>query len=300
MPIALIFYTQKELVGLGYDGYIDFISKKVTNASGLGWPILMAVLYTLLSPGLSMLVKALQTYFDKWSDDWNLNILKASKISIDKYLGLRSALIQREETLVKVIEKESSVSEELERFKSLYYQTLNENETLNKQLTSYNNLQGKYDAIKGQVVNLDSLEEIFKGTWIWEFNLVQGTVSEPHMGFEDIFINGDQYYAHNTIRFSIRNIKHFKAGEVLTFYKKKLDQPDFNNSVILIKAGMNLWIGTETTSDGNFGYIRVYPKDRNKLPTHFPLMIPRLQSEDFVEVAKYFSKFKNEMQAVKF
>jgi hypothetical protein len=107
VPIALIFYKLPELEKDEHSSYIDLIVKEVTVYSGIVYPIISAVCYTLIAPLLKNAIQALNAYLDAKGMDWTLTLSKRGKISVERYIQLRASYKAQEESLLKVYEDES-------------------------------------------------------------------------------------------------------------------------------------------------------------------------------------------------
>jgi hypothetical protein len=116
ITVAFVKYDQSQIKAEGYRSIFDFISAKLNQWNSLWIPLIAAGVYTLLMPLLRIVIKAFYTLVTKWGENWNLKMLKEGKISIDKYLKLRSNYAEKREALVKIVEEEN---EKMDQMKEL-------------------------------------------------------------------------------------------------------------------------------------------------------------------------------------
>jgi hypothetical protein len=107
VPIALVFYKLPELQNEKHKSFIGFMETTVTIYSGVVWPMVSAICYTLIAPLLKNLIRALNAYLDAKGMDWTLTLSKRGKISVEKYIQLRESYKKQEEALLKVYDDES-------------------------------------------------------------------------------------------------------------------------------------------------------------------------------------------------
>ena len=107
VPIALLFYKQSEWQAAEHTTYVGLIERRVTISSGILWPVISAVCYTLVAPLLKNLIQTLNAYLDAKGMDWTLTAAKKGKISVDRYIQLRASYKVQEDALLKIYEDES-------------------------------------------------------------------------------------------------------------------------------------------------------------------------------------------------
>ncbi|MFZ5999841.1 MAG: hypothetical protein ACOYW3_04980 [Bacteroidota bacterium] len=135
ITIALLWYNSD--LYATKDSLIEFIETNTSNTQSIFLPLLSAILYTGLFRNL---VSALVAFTTKWGEDWNLNILKDSKVPMNKFLTYRSLYTRTSKELEKVIEDERKTIEEFDKQR----QRLNEldaaNNSANREITTLKDL----------------------------------------------------------------------------------------------------------------------------------------------------------------
>lgn len=150
VPVALFFYSQEELINDGYRSYFDLIEKIYSSKYFVLQPLALAFFYSFGYPVLKNLIHAVQVWADSKGETLGLNLSKAEKIPIDKYLSLRQRYNQSTQKLQNIIEQESLVANNLASARKELDKVQAENESLRKKLEAWDN---------------STNEDIISGTW---------------------------------------------------------------------------------------------------------------------------------------
>ena len=112
IPIGLLFYSNQTLKADGYNSYMDLISKKYSEWNYIIEPLLFAVAYTFIFPFLRNVILAFQTWIKTKSTNWNLEISKSGKVSMERYIQLRKKYFNQIETVEAVFKEEANYLEQ--------------------------------------------------------------------------------------------------------------------------------------------------------------------------------------------
>jgi hypothetical protein len=179
VTIALLWYSPNFYSSKGE--LIDYIASNTSNWQSIGLPVISAVLYTGL---LRNLISAFVAFTSRWGGNWNLSILKGSRIPMKKFLTYRDLYVRTNKELEKIIEDEKKSIEEFDKQRQKMNSLDSENVSLKKvngslinekselqrllNLATENSavLQRNYD----DVVR-DSQDQIFlSGTWEFQYD----------------------------------------------------------------------------------------------------------------------------------
>ena len=193
VTVALLWYDP-EPKSLGHESLIKYIRDNTNKEFSFIIPICFAIGYTLLNPIIKNLISAFRTWNSKWGGDWNLRILKGSKVPIDKHLAFRKNYDKRTKVLEDVITNESVTQKRIEETTTALFEEQNQKGKLMNELsyardlvdnfTNLTVLEGNWIKVTERVLSDDSLTE--------KFRIMQGSV---YIENEQIFII--QSFAYN-------------------------------------------------------------------------------------------------------
>lgn len=166
VTIALLWYDPSPGVS-EHLSLIKFIENETVCWKSVGVPIIFALLYTILSPIIKNLTSAFKTWNSKWGEQWNLDILKASNVSMDKYLTLRRASLDKEKELDQIIKDESLTQEKLKEI----------SKALEVERKEKAKIQTEMGELKSVIGNLNRAS-ILDGKWTRKITTSSGTSEE--------------------------------------------------------------------------------------------------------------------------
>jgi hypothetical protein len=209
-----------------------------------------------------------------------LDIRKGSSIPIEKYLGLRSSLEERQKQLEEIIKAESSTQDKLREKIDENNRLLLEKSQLNDQWNSVQTDLADLRDFRKEFQKLDHLESFFPGDWICEFFVVDksGFVAERtnslshELTFEPFHIRDKNYDAHGKLKFKIDHIRYVGFLKTVIFHKIPLQVPSPGDHIAtLTMINDSLWVGTEKLPGNLMSYVRYYPA--NNKPEVYPVYI---------------------------
>jgi hypothetical protein len=163
--VSWIFFNWKITVALFWDSptgtvdnkfsLINHIESHLSLRSSLIWPLGSAVLYTFISPVFKNLITAFQNWNFTWGENWNISILKESKVKMEKYLSLRKNYDSKSKELEQILEKESELSSTIAQLQSDLKKVDSESDGLKLELS-------EHKEIVGNLINI----EILDGKWL--------------------------------------------------------------------------------------------------------------------------------------
>jgi hypothetical protein len=220
IPVALIWFDEKQISANGCNSIFEFIEDEWTRNGYFWYPFGVALLYTFGFPIVKNLISAAQTWALKWGENWNLNISRQSKVSIDKYLSLRNEYSSKIDELEKIISKEN----EMREYNLKLFTEKGELEAKNYQLQEYIETL-EHD--KNQISNVRFLN----GQWTYKY------VNERSEMIENqIYINeGKLFYLNNEgdrldKGIFITSFYINETSGALIFIKKNFNDKDMNVS----------------------------------------------------------------------
>lgn len=90
----------------GYNSYIQLIKKNNEINQTFWYPLATAIIYTVVSPWVRLVVVALNTWAKRLSTDLNLYLSKDGKVPIKKYITIRESYIERQKQLQQILEQD--------------------------------------------------------------------------------------------------------------------------------------------------------------------------------------------------
>jgi len=161
VTIGILFYKISDLKLDGYTSFMDLVTKNVTVTTGVLLPTLVAFIYTFIYPLLRNCILAFNSWTKSWGDEWNLKIMKGSKIPMLKYIQLKENYQVQSKLLEETIEKES------------YFNT--ENKTLHQRISEITNT---VDNLSAELKIWKSANDVNVIKGEWEFSLKQSLGDE--------------------------------------------------------------------------------------------------------------------------
>lgn len=137
IPIGLLFYDIEELKIDGYKSYLNLIETTVNVQRTFLLPLVGAITYTIVFPFIRNLISAFNAWTTSWGESWVLNISNSGKISVTKYLALRSANDQKSKALEEVLSKESSIIAENTELRNEISELNRKNQSLSEVLKEW-------------------------------------------------------------------------------------------------------------------------------------------------------------------
>lgn len=137
IPIALIFYKHQDVLRDGYKSFINLIEKNSSWWNNFWLPTLFALAYTFLFPVFRNVIQAFNAWVWGWGSAWNLRLARSGKISIPKYIRLRSIYEERTKLLEETLESESKFLEENERIINEKHTLLSQNNQLQAEISRW-------------------------------------------------------------------------------------------------------------------------------------------------------------------
>lgn len=107
ITIALLWFNPSQIKMYGYASVFNLIEANSTTKNSLLYPFLCAISYTICIPIIKNLIKAFNSWATKWGENWNLKVLDGAKISLSKYMALRSEYFSRSKVLADAFENEA-------------------------------------------------------------------------------------------------------------------------------------------------------------------------------------------------
>ena len=107
--MALLFYKTAEWISAEKSTYIGYIEKIVTVWTGVLWPLVSAIAYTIFAPIIKNLVRAFTAYMDSKGTAWTLSAIKGGVISVEKYMELRADYREKSAALLEVYRRSRSI-----------------------------------------------------------------------------------------------------------------------------------------------------------------------------------------------
>jgi hypothetical protein len=205
VTVALVWYDPPKYSN-GYISLIDFISKSTNSADSFWYPMTFALIYTFAGPVVGNIVSAFKSWNSKWGEEWNLKILKGSKIPIDKYFSLRKEYHKRTEDLEGIISQESATLEQLQAAQTELLQTKH----------SLNQTSSKLAEAQSIINGLNDLS-FLQGKWIKRFK-EPGSNNEIKENIE-ILSGIVSYYEgiNRNEKYTIQNFTYNKQSGTVTF-----------------------------------------------------------------------------------
>lgn len=111
VTVALLWYNA-ELFSRKNSDLISFIESKTSNWQSIWIPLISATLYTGL---IRNLISAFITWSSRWGSNWNLEIGKNSKVSMEKFLTYRNLYIKTTRDLEIILKDESKTRENFDK-----------------------------------------------------------------------------------------------------------------------------------------------------------------------------------------
>ncbi|WOK09279.1 hypothetical protein RT717_11580 [Imperialibacter roseus] len=181
ITLALLYWEN------GFDGLIDYISKKADWYYGFVYPFIAACLY----PFFRIAVDAAITWIKKISDNWNINISKERSVKISKYLRDRERLDTSLQNLEKIINAENVTADQLkkqieiaETLQVNLAESRNRLVELEQQVKDSTALEKKFSNAQDQLANITN-SNVLNRTW-------KVTIGPVNEGKTAVFkINGD-------------------------------------------------------------------------------------------------------------
>lgn len=216
ITVSLFWYDPDLIESSGSKSLFDFIDQQLNRNGSFYVPLIIAILYTFLMPPVKNVIIAFNTWMQKLSDSWNLKILKGGKISIEKYLSLRSNYIAKTNELEDVIAGDSDHIQK-------YQEASTELTQLRK---SYNDIVMKEDTARDVIGNFFNTT-VLNGSWQLKYKDTSRGIS----GIEDIIIEGSQYfiqeeYGKKRHAFNIIHFSYDKRYGTMYFVKEVQDQAE--------------------------------------------------------------------------
>lgn len=211
ITVGLIWYDPFQIEKAGYNSIFDLISQNLNFLNSFLFPFISAIIYTTLMPIVKNLISALHSWTTKWGDNWNLKILDNGKISINKYLKLRSDHIERTKILEDIISAEKTYQEQYNSARTELLSEKNKNLEVSQKLNNSEKfIQQLYDF------------KFLDGKWLNNYQFPNGQKSS-----ENIFIENGKYYVISTFgekehKFDIKNYFHDNRNGNLFFIKEIL------------------------------------------------------------------------------
>jgi len=219
IALALFWYDPDQLP---IDSSIySFIENQLASCKSWSIPLTFAVIYTALMPILRTFIKVFYSRINKWGENWNLQILSGSQVSIDKYLKLRQNLVARTKLLENVIRDESQYRSKFEDMKT---QLIEAQSTLESNKAYISHLQGKMD-------ESDNLGMI-SGKWLNNYQRATG-----ENGTEEIEIQGNNYivlssFGQKETKYLIKDFRYKSDNKEVFFVKESIKENDLGNGKV--------------------------------------------------------------------
>lgn len=214
IPVGLIWANSELLKADSFKKYTALLTDTVTWRTGFEIPFIAALVYTALNPALTVVIHAIQTFFQKIGDDLNLRILKGGKISIDKYIELKRELDERKHILEEVTNQERTAIVDLEKSNT---EVLSLSKELNEQKKKASDFENLYNKSR-----LEQSPNLLQGFWKSDF-----TFSDGRKGSEIIEVKGrDMFQITNEKKILLANIQHFRYDEPShkVFFVKRMNR----------------------------------------------------------------------------
>jgi len=153
VSIALLWYDTDQLADK--ETIFSFVESNLSWRKSLIYPLIFALIYTIIWPFFSSSISLFLTWVDKKREELSIRILKNSKVSMDKYLVMRDILESRSKILEEVISSESVNLIELEKVKT---ENTNLKNDLNQKQSNITEINEKLISVESEVEGLRNLK----------------------------------------------------------------------------------------------------------------------------------------------
>lgn len=277
IPITLGFENSWSLRRLGYSSYeayiIDYINKYPCKFYLL--PVLSALLFTLGMPWLRAFIYRIQTMADIKKDEWWIDDTKESSVPMERYLSMRAQVIDKSKVLEQIIDTETSSQAKLteqitktQAAEALVLEQLNQIDSLKSNLSekseSYGKLNNEYQKLKAEITSTDNIEDLFRGTWYNEFQIMRNDGS-IHTDIELFDVKGLTINVRGNPEFYIDEPLILNRGNFISFKKRRVNDALDVTSVYLTKVPLKnpsqyFWVGYELNQKFALSFVRYYSK----------------------------------------
>jgi len=242
ITIALFWYDNEQISKTGSPNLYHFISCHFNTWDILYKPLISALIYTFLSPIVKNIINLFYAWTSKWGDSWVIKISKGGKVSMEKYLEIRTKYEERTRNLENVFSSESATK----------------NQLINKQ----NELQSAQDTIidlQNSVKNINEHSEQVKkllndtrdismlnGYWIVIYKHESRNIEK-----EDIYIEDGNYYIINDLgeknaKYRIMHFYYDNKRRSISFVKAKYGDSTDLKSITEYLSNDLKYQGTDT------------------------------------------------------
>lgn len=234
--VSWILFNWKITIALFWDnptssaqGHFSLINHIESNSSlwnSLLGPLISAALYTIVSPVVKNLITAFQNWNFSWGENWNIHILKRSKVEMEKYLSLRKNYDRRSKELEQILQQESEMSNTILHLKSdlskLRFnlestnQELKETKEITENLNNVSLLEGRWvKIVKNPYREIEEENIQISGNTVSMYN---GNVLQNMYSIHNFVY----HKKHNYVYFSLFKDNNFHSFNVLTALPSKL------------------------------------------------------------------------------
>lgn len=248
IPVTLGFEDSWSLKGLGYSSYeayiVDYINKYPYKFYLL--PTLSAFLFTLGMPWLKAFIYRIQTMADIKKDEWWIDDTKESSVPMERYLSMRAQVLEKSKVLEQIIDTETSSQAKLteqitktQAAEARALENMNQIDLLKSRLSekseSYRDLNNEHQKLKAELTSNDNIEEVFRGTWYNEFQIMRNDGS-VHTDIELFDVKGITINVRGNPEFYIDEPLILKRGDFISFKKRRVNDSLDVTSVFLTKV----------------------------------------------------------------
>jgi hypothetical protein len=267
--VSWIFFNWKITIALFWDNptgsvqsqfsLINYIESNISLWNSLLGPVVSAASYTIISPIVKNLITAFQNWNFTWGENWNIHILKQSKVTMEKYLSLRKNYDSRSKELEQILLQEGEMSNTILQLKSdlskLKFdlesanRELNEAKEITDNLNDVNLLEGKWVKIVKNPyrgVQEENIQISGNNVSVYDGSTLQNMYSIHNFIY---------HKKHNYVYFSLFKDNHFHSFNALNALPSKLAGFQYENggrsdvvyarSINILAANANLPDKTE-------------------------------------------------------
>ena len=194
IPVGLIFYSNANLKVDGYNSYMDLIAKNYSSWHYVVYPFLISFVYTFAFPFFRNVIFAFQTWIKTKSTNWNLEISRVGKVSMERYIQLKQKYYEQSKTLEQLFTDEGKYLDENKELNVEKAKLFTENNKLSSDLNYWNSMN-------------DS--RVLNGEWDYSF---RASITDEIKAYR-VEISGNQFYLYKDAskrdRIEIYNIQDF-------------------------------------------------------------------------------------------
>jgi hypothetical protein len=137
--LGSFYLNENSLDKLGYSNYLDFISGTIDWANGVCYPVLSAIIYTIVSPILRLSIQLFNTWINKIGNNQIRKVAKESFIQYEIYDQLLEELQVQRKRNEDMLNENVLLSNQLSDLKSKYLDEKNNADSIkstNQELTT--------------------------------------------------------------------------------------------------------------------------------------------------------------------